>query len=107
MPGFEELHVTRAAAEALDALGWTTNSTAAREAAPSAARGHNLVIVAPPSPAYAAPALAGLLGRLGGEGGARALLLAPAAELDQWGALAHRLARDLPTRIQVAHGEAR
>ncbi len=107
MPGFEELHVTAAAAAALHALGWTTEDAAAREAAPTAARGHNLVVVAPPAPAYAAPALAGLLGRLGGDGGVQGLLLAPAAELDEWGAIANALGRDLPARVQVAHGESR
>ena len=107
MPGFEDLHLTGAAAAALETLGWDAADAAARESAPTAARGHNLVIVAPHAPAYAAPALAGLLGRLGGEAGTRAMLLVPMAEIESWGALAHALARDLPLRIQAAHGEAR
>ena len=74
---------------------------------PTAARGHNLVIVTPHAPASAAPALAGLLGRLGGGLGGRALLLAPAAELEEWGALANILSREMPLRIQTAHGEVR
>ena len=73
--------------------------------APTAARGHNLVAVTPPSPAYAAPALAGLLGRSGN--GSQLLLLVPPAEIAAWGALANRLARELPLRVQTAHGEAR
>src|SRR5687768_10990747 len=36
----------------------------AREAAPTVARGNNLVAVMPPSPAYAGPVIAALLGRL-------------------------------------------
>ncbi|MGE5091808.1 MAG: DbpA RNA binding domain-containing protein [Bacillota bacterium] len=107
MPGFEDLHLTGAAVAALDTLGWDAADQSARESAPTAARGHNLVIVTPHAPASAAPALAGLLGRLGGGLGGRALLLAPAAELEEWGALANILSREMPLRIQTAHGEVR
>ncbi len=107
MSGFVELHLTEPAAAALERLGWRADDAAVRDVAPTAARGHNLVVVTPPAAAYAAPALAGLLGRLGGDSGARGLLLAPAAELDEWGALAHLLGSGLPARVQVAHGEAR
>jgi ATP-dependent RNA helicase DeaD len=103
--GFEDLHVGAAAAGALDAMGWEVGNAMARDMAPTAARGHNLVAVTPPSPAYAAPAIAGLLGRSGD--GAQLLLLVPAAEIDAWGALVNRLARELPLRVQAAHGEAR
>ena len=103
--GFEDLHLVPAAAAALDAMGWSAGDALAREMAPTAARGHNLVAVTPPSPAYAAPALAGLLGRVGGE--RAALLLCPSAELDEWSGMAHQLARGLPVRAQVARGEAR
>lgn len=87
VPGFEELE------------GF------ARDVAPTAARGNNVVAVMPPSPAYAAPLLAALLGRLGaGRGG---LLLAPPAEVESWGALAHGLAREAGLEVLVARGEAR
>ncbi len=87
MPGFEELEAF------------------AREAAPTVARGNNVVAVTPPSPAYAAPLLAALAGRLtGGQGG---LLLAPAAEVESWGALLHGLALEPPLDVLVARGEAR
>ena len=105
MAGFEDLHLVPAAAAALDAMGWSATDAHAREMAPTAARGHNLVAVTPPSPAYAAPALAGMLGRLGGE--RAALLLCPSSELDEWSGLAHQLTRGLPVRAQVARGEAR
>jgi ATP-dependent RNA helicase DeaD len=106
VPGFEELHVHAAMAAALDALGWSATDPAAREAAPTAARGNNLVAVLPPSPAYAAPALAGLLSRLvGGEG--MALLLCPPAQLDEWGAVARSLSAGTGVRVEVAHGTAR
>ncbi|HEX7337886.1 MAG TPA: DbpA RNA binding domain-containing protein [Gemmatimonadales bacterium] len=99
------MHLTPPTAAALQRLGWTADDPGAREAAPTAARGHNLVAFTPPVPAYAAPALAGLLSRLGE--GRRALLLAPAGQLEEWGALAHELGRDAGLRAQVAHGTAR
>ena len=106
MPGFEDLHLTSAVGGALEAMGWAPTDAAARETAPTAARGHSLVAVTPPAPVYAAPALAGALSRLAADGG-RALLLCPPAELDEWGALAHALARGTSLRVQVAHGASR
>jgi ATP-dependent RNA helicase DeaD len=50
-------------------------------------------------------ALAGVLARTGP--GARALVLAPAGQLDEFGRLAYSLTQDTGTRIQVAHGTAR
>jgi ATP-dependent RNA helicase DeaD len=105
LPSFQDLHLKPPIAAALERLGWNAEDAGARETAPTAARGHNLVASAPPVPAYAGPALAGLLSRLG-EGG-RALLLSPPGQLDEWGALAHALAQDAGIRVQVAHGTAR
>jgi ATP-dependent RNA helicase DeaD len=105
LPSFQDLHLKPPFAAALERLGWNPDDAAARETAPTAARGHNLVASAPPVPAYAAPALAGLLNRLGDGGGA--LLLAPPGQLDEWGGLAHALAQDTGIRVQVAHGTAR
>lgn len=87
MPGFEELE------------------RFAREAAPTAGRGNNVVAVTPPSPSYAAPLLAALVGRLGQ--GRSGLLLAPPAEVESWGALAHAVSRDSGLEVLVARGEAR
>ena len=105
MPSFQELHLKPSLATALERLGWNADDPAAREATPTAARGHNLVAATPPVPAYAAPALAGVLNRLGD--GKRALLLCPAGQLDEWGRLAHALAQGSNLRVQVAHGTAR
>ncbi|MEA2725367.1 MAG: ATP-dependent helicase DeaD [Gemmatimonadales bacterium] len=105
LPSFQDLHLKPSFAAALERLGWNPEDAGARDTAPTAARGHNLVASAPPVPAYAAPALAGVLSRLG-EGG-RALLLAPPGQLDEWGGLAHSLAQDSGLRVQVAHGTAR
>ena len=105
MPSFQDLHLTPAISAALERLGWNPDDASARETAPTAARGHSLVAATPPAPVYAAPALAGVLTRLGP--GTRALLLAADAQLDEWGRLAHALARGGDTRVQVAHGTAR
>lgn len=105
MADFEDLHLTPPIAAALARLGWLADDPLLQEAAPTAARGHNLVLVLPPSPVAATPAVAGLLTRLGG--GARGLLLAPAGQLDEWGRVVHRLAHDTGLRVQTAHGTAR
>jgi ATP-dependent RNA helicase DeaD len=103
--GFQDLHLTPPIAAALTRLGWSADDPVVREAAPTAARGHNLVLLAPPSPAAATPALAGMLGRLGP--GRSGLLLAPAGQLDEWGRVVHQVAGDGGLRVQVAHGTSR
>jgi ATP-dependent RNA helicase DeaD len=105
VPSFEDLHLKPPIAETLTRLGWSPDDPLAKEAAPTAARGHNLVANTPPTPVYATPAVAGLLSRVGD--GARALLLCPASQLDEWGALLHRLAEPAGVRAQTAHGTAR
>ena len=105
MAGLEELHLAPQIAAALERLGWTAADPLVREAAPTAARGHNLVAVAPPAPAYAAPALAGMLSRLGPQRGG--LLLCPAVQLEDWGTLVHTLAGGAGIRVQIAHVAAR
>ncbi|HEU5303825.1 MAG TPA: DbpA RNA binding domain-containing protein [Gemmatimonadales bacterium] len=105
MPSFSELHLTPATAAGLDRLGWKAEDPLARETAPTAARGHSLVVFTPPVPAYAAPAVAGLITRIGQ--GRQALLLAPGGQLDEWGVLAHELGHESGLRLQVARGPAR
>jgi ATP-dependent RNA helicase DeaD len=103
VPSFEDLHLQPSIATALRDLGWTPDD--AKDASPTAARGHNLVAVTPPVPAYAAPGLAGMINRL--EPGRRGLVLAPSSQLEEWGALAHLLARGSDVRVEVARGTAR
>ncbi len=105
MPSFQDLHLTPALAAALERLGWDANDPMVRDTAQTAGRGHNLVAATPPVPAYAAPALAGVLTRL--RPGSRVLLLSPESQLDEWGRVAHGLAQGSGTRVQVAHGSAR
>ncbi|MEP6689019.1 MAG: DbpA RNA binding domain-containing protein [Gemmatimonadales bacterium] len=105
MAALEELHLSPPIAAALTRLGWSADDALTREAAPTAARGHNLVLVLPPSPTAATPALAGMLSRLGD--GRPGLLLAPAGQLDEWGRVVHHAAGDSGLRVQVAHGTSR
>jgi ATP-dependent RNA helicase DeaD len=101
----DALHLSPTVAAALERLGWGADHPLLREAAPTAARGHNLVMVVPPAPAYGVPALAGILSRL--RPGDRALLLAPPAQLQEWAATAHEVARGSGLRIEAAQGTAR
>jgi ATP-dependent RNA helicase DeaD len=101
---YDDHHLTPPIAAAVERLGWSADDPALRETTPTAARGHNLVVVAPPSPAYAVPALAGMLSRLGP--GARGLLLCSEAQLNEWGLLVTSIGGDA-LRIQVARGTAR
>jgi hypothetical protein len=102
---FEDFHIQMPIAAALERLGWTADDPRVREAAPTAARGNNLVAFTPPAPPYATPGLAGLLSHL--LVGGRGLLLAPAAQLDEWGSLCNDLSRQSGLRVEVAHGTSR
>jgi len=101
----DELHLAAPLGAALGRLGWTADDPLVREAAPTAARGHNLVLVLPPSPAASTPALAGLLGRLGP--GRLGVLLVPAGQLDEWGRVTHGVAGESGLRVEVARGTSR
>jgi ATP-dependent RNA helicase DeaD len=101
----DSLHLSPSVAAAVERLGWQADQPLLREAAPTAARGHNLVLVVPPAPAYGVPALAGLLSRPGP--GARVLLLAPPAQVAEWAATAHEVARGSGLRVEAAQGAAR
>jgi len=103
-----QLQLADAVAHALTELGWAADDPRVREAAPTAARGRNLAVVTPPSPAFAAPALAGLASRLERhELQGPALLLCPEAELEEWGLLASTLLGGSTVRVEVARGASR
>lgn len=80
---------------------------ALREAAPVAARGHNLVFVAPPSPGWARPVLAGLGERLQANRTGPALALCPPEAVDEWARVAARIAGGTGLRIAAAHAPGR
>ncbi len=104
MPSYPDLHLPPTIAAAVERLGWASDDPALRDAAPTAARGHNLVVVAPPAPAYAVPALAGMMAGLASE--RRALLLCADAQLEEWSALAAALGSGTVS-VQMARTSAR
>lgn len=78
MAGFAELHLTGAVGAALEALGYRADAPEVRDVVPTAARGHNLLLVAPPAAVHAVPALAGAVVHAAGGGeGLRLLVLTP------------------------------
>ncbi|HEY9518975.1 MAG TPA: DbpA RNA binding domain-containing protein [Gemmatimonadales bacterium] len=91
----------------LAAAGWAADHPALREAAPVAARGHNLVFLAPPSPAWAAPVLGGVISRLLNERRGPVLGLASEAAVDEWARVAGQVALNTGIRVAAAHGTAR
>ncbi len=105
MTDFEALHLSSAVAAAVSRLGWRADDPVMRDAAPTAARGHNLVVVIPPVPAAATPPLAGLLSRLGG--GRVGLLLGAESDLDEWAGRLHLLAANTGLHVHVARGVGR
>lgn len=105
MAGFEALHISPSVAEAVARLGWTAEDPVMRDAAPTAARGHNLVALLPPVPAAATPVLAGLLSRLGG--GKTGLLLAADGDLEEWSSRLHLLTAESPLHVHVARSVGR
>jgi hypothetical protein len=79
-----DLHLTDSATQGLTALGWDLSAAAVRDVVPTVARGHNLVVIAPPAPIHATPVLAGLLGQPEDAGAGMILVLAPPASLMEW-----------------------
>ena len=53
MAEFAALHLSPDIADAVTRLGWAADDPVMRDAAPTAARGHNLVALLPPVPAAA------------------------------------------------------
>jgi hypothetical protein len=104
VPAFEKFHLHPSIAATLDRLGWTPENPVLREAVPTVARGHNLVAVTPPAPAYATATLGALLSRHAAK---LDLLLVPSVQLDEWGTLVHVLGGEGGLRVQVTRGAAR
>ena len=80
---------------------------ALREAGPVAARGNNLVFVAPPAPGWAAPVLSGLITRLAAEKQGPVLALCAPEAVDEWARVAALLARGSGLRVAGAHAPGR
>ncbi|MCU0622075.1 MAG: hypothetical protein MUC69_11300, partial [Gemmatimonadales bacterium] len=105
MSQFGELHVRPEVARTLEAWGWRPDHRLVRDAVPTAARGHNVVLVGTPVPAAAAPLVGAALGQL--TAAAPGLLICPAAQLVEWGGLAHALAEGTGLRIETAAAATR
>ncbi len=107
MSDLEALHLAPPVAARLARAGWTADDARVRAAAPVAARGNNLVVAAPPSPAWSLPALAGLLShRLGATPGL-CLMVAPAEAVDEWARLVGLLALGSALRLAAARTPGR
>jgi len=107
MSGLVELHLSPAVAGALESFGHSAADALVRDQVPTAARRHNLVLAAPPSARYAAPALAGMISALStGESGG--LVLVPAPALAEWAAVLLPLAdaAGIPALAALAPGRA-
>lgn len=102
-----ELHLAPPVAATLEALGWEAAHPRVREVTATTARGHNAVVLSPPSPAWAVPALAGVVTRLAATPGARGLVICPAEAVDEWGARLAALASGTAVRLLAAHGPSR
>ena len=94
-------------AGALAAAGWAADHPAMREAAPVAARGNNLVFLAPPGPVWAAPVLGGVISRLATGRRGPVLGLASEESVDEWARVAGGIALHTGVRVAAAHGTAR
>jgi ATP-dependent RNA helicase DeaD len=103
----DALHLAPPLAEALLDAGWPADHAAVRDAAPVAARGHHLVLVAPPAPAWAAPLLAGVGTRLLGGRTGPVVALAPEESVDEWSRVAERVLGGTGLRLAGAHSPDR
>jgi ATP-dependent RNA helicase DeaD len=92
MTDLVDLSLPPAVAGLLDRWGYSAAHPALREVAPTATRGHNLVLAWPPAARYAVPACAALLTRLV-PGSGLGLVLAPPHALEEWAAAVFPLAR--------------
>lgn len=81
-----ELHVAAPVAANLAALGWSAAHPRVRDVTPITARGHNAVVVAPPTPAWAGPAVAGAISHLEAAGTGRLLVVTPPDAVAEWSA---------------------
>ncbi len=103
---FVDWHLAPEEGSALADLGWLPTSSMVKAATPVTARGNGLVVVAPPAPAYAAPALAGLAAHLRTHSGT-ALLLVPGTTIPAWETLLNPLLSDTAVRWSALRGPTR
>ena len=108
MSDFESWGLAAAVAAGTVRLGWRSDDAVVRDILPPVLRGTNLVAMLPPSPAWAGPIAAGVLGGLAARNdGGRALVLTAPALVPEWGALLASLADGTSLRIEAANGPSR
>lgn len=107
MSEWTELHLAPPVAANLARLGWQPAHPRVREAAASGARGVHLAVTAPPSPAWAGPALAGVVSRLAAERPGRLLLVCPQEAVAEWGSAVAALAAGTGLQVRAPRGAAR
>ncbi|MEO8294476.1 MAG: DbpA RNA binding domain-containing protein [Gemmatimonadota bacterium] len=84
MAGFETLQVTGTVGAALARLGFSPSDPYLQEVLPTAARGNNMVVVAPPAAVHALPGLAGALNARADHQSGLLHILAPESALSEW-----------------------
>jgi ATP-dependent RNA helicase DeaD len=94
------------ASNMLAAAGWNSEDEAVRAVLAPASRGSNLVVVRPPSPAWALPVMAGVLAHAAAQRHRLLILTAPAM-VTAMGRAVSGLAVDLGLRVVTATGLAR
>jgi ATP-dependent RNA helicase DeaD len=87
----------------LNAGDWDSANPAVKDVVPAITRGNNLVVVVPPAPVYATPALAALIDRRV-ETGLDVLVVVPSAGLREWSRLLAGIAGDVSPAPLVALG---
>ena len=87
----------------LNAGGWDSANPAVKDVVPAIARGNNLVVVLPPAPVYASPALAALIDRRV-ETSLDVLVIVPPVGLREWARLLAGIAADVLPPPLVALG---
>ena len=87
----------------LNAGGWDSANPAVKDVVPAVTRGNNLVVVVPPAPVYATPALAALIDRRV-ETGLDVLVVVPSVALREWAWLLAGVAADVAPPPLVALG---
>ncbi len=92
--------------DTLRELGWQRDDESVRQVLPAVARHGNAVVAIPPSPARAAPALAGMIAAIAASRG-RGLILAAPALVTAVGREVARLAQGGDVRVVTANGPSR
>lgn len=101
MAGFVEWGLDPALVAGMKRLGWNESDPLVRDVIPPVLRGGNVVVVVPPGPAWAGPALAAALSRTATASGDLLVLAAPAL-VGECGSLLGELAGESGRAVEIA-----